>query len=190
LLERVGDLGPHVLDRTLGVHLYELAARAVVVDDRLGLPVIGRESLLDCVGLVVGAAFELRPLRQPLTGQIVGQLEQQDDRERLVDLLEQRVERLGLRDRARVAVEDEAAVGLQDLVPDERDRDLVGNELALGEERLDLLAELRAARARSPIEVTGRDVRNLVLGRDLLRLRALARPLRSQDEDVQRRNPS
>jgi hypothetical protein len=146
------------------VHLHELAARAIVVDDRFRLTVVGREALLDRIGLVVGATFELRALRQPFAGDVVGQLQEQDDRERLVDRFEQRVERFGLRDRARVAVEDEAAVGLQELIADERDRDLVGDELALVEQRLDLLAELGAARARSPVKVTCRDVRNLVFG--------------------------
>ena len=190
MLEGVGDLGPDVFDRALRVHLHELAARAVVVDDCFRLTMVGLEALLDRLGLIVGAAFELRALREPLAREVVGQLQEQDDRERLVDLFEQRVERFTLRDRAGVAVEDEAGVCLQELVADERDRDLVGDELALVEQRLDLLAELGAARACSPIEVTCRDVRNLVFGRDSLRLRALARPLRSQDEDVQRRNPS
>jgi hypothetical protein len=108
----------------------------------------------------------------------------------LVDLLEQCVERLRLRDRARIAVEDEAVLGLEELLADERDRDLVGDELALGQQRLDLPPKLRAARDRSAIEIAGRNVRNLILGRDSLRLRSLARPLRPEDEDVYLRNPS
>jgi hypothetical protein len=172
------------------VHLDELAAREVMLDDRLRFLVIRREPLVDRVRPVVCSAFELGALGQPLPRELVRQLQQQDDRERLVDLLQQRVERFGLGDRARVAVEDEAVLGLQQLIADERDRDLVGDELALGEQRLDLASELRSARDRSPVEIACGDVRNLILGRDLLRLRSLARPLRSQNEDVYLRNPS
>ena len=78
----------------------------------------------------------------------------------------------------------------QQLFTHELDRDVVGDELAVGEQRLDPPAERRAARDRSALEIAGRDVRDLVLGRDLLCLRPLARSLRSQDEDVYLRNPS
>jgi len=161
-----------------------------VLDDRLGFLVVRRESLVDRVRHVVCAALELRALRQSFPCELVGELQQQDDREGLVDFVQQRVERFRLGDRARVAVEDEATLGLQQLITDERDRDLVGDELALGKQRLDLPPELRPARDRSTIQIARRDVRNLILGRDSLCLRPLARPLRSQDEDVQRRNPS
>jgi hypothetical protein len=172
------------------VHLYELAARAVVVDDRFGLLVVRREPLVDRAGQVVRTALQLGALREPLSCQRVGQLQQQDDRKRLVDLIQQYVERRCLRGRARVAVEDESVLGFQELIADERNRDLVRDELAFGEQRLDLPSEPRAARDRGSIEIAGRNVRNLILRRDSLRLRSLARPLRSQDEDVYLRNPS
>ena len=172
------------------MYLHELAARSVVVDDRFGLLVIRRESLVDRPGQVVGTALQLGALREPLPRERVGQLQQQNDRERLVDPLQQLIERRGLRGRPRIAVEDESILGFQELVADERNRDLVGDELAFGEQRLDLPAEVRAARDRGSIEIAGRNVRNLILGRDSLRLRSLARPLRSQDEDVYLRNPS
>ena len=42
-----------------------------MVDERLGLGVVGGEPAVDRVGGVVGAAFELGPLRQPPTGDVV-----------------------------------------------------------------------------------------------------------------------
>ena len=172
------------------MHLHEVAARAVVIDDRLGLLVVGRQPRVDRRTRVVGAPLALGALREPVASRCVGEREQQDDRERPVDLVEQLVERLGLRQRAGEAIEDEAVAGLQELFADELDRDVVGNELAVGEQRLDTPAETRAARNRGAIENAGRNLRDLVLSRDLLCLRPLARSLRSQDEDVYLRNPS
>jgi hypothetical protein len=101
-------------------------------------------------------------------------------------------ERLRLREVAWIPVEDEAGerVAAVETVADQGDRDVVGNELARGQDRLDLLAEIRAARDRLPVEIPARDVRDAVGRRDLLGLRALARALRTQYENVQRRNPS
>jgi hypothetical protein len=58
------------------------------------------------------------------------------------------------------------------------------------EQRLDLAAERRVRRDRSPEEIAGCDVRDAVLGSDPLRLRPFPRPLRPEDQDVQRKNPS
>jgi hypothetical protein len=122
----------------------------------------------------------------------VRHLELEDDVDGAAELAEHLVERLCLCEVARVAVEDEAGnrVSPVETIADERDRDLVGNELARREQRLDQLAELRAARDRLAIQVAARDMRDPVGPRDLLRLRALPAPLRPEDEDVQRKNPS
>jgi len=172
------------------MHLHEVAARAVMVDDRLGLLVVAREPRVDRRRGVVGPPLAHRAFHEPLARPRIVEREQQDDRERPVDLVEQLVERLRLRQCARETVENEAAARFQKLFADELDRDVVGDELAVGEQRLDPPAERRAALDRSAIEIAGRDVRDLVLGRDLLCLRPLARSLRSQDEDVYLRNPS
>ena len=172
------------------MHLDEVAACAVVIDDRFGLLVVVHKPCVDCRGRVVGPALARGALREPLAGRCIVEREQQDDRERPVDVVEQLVERFGLRQRPGEAVEDEAVPGLQQLVADELDRNVVGNELAVGEQRLDSPAEIRPARDSGAIEIAGRNVRDLVLFRDLLCLRPLTRPLRSQDEDVQRKNPS
>ena len=151
LLERVRDLGPDLVDGALCVHLHQLACREVVVDDLLGLLVVVAQPALDRLGLVVGAALERGALAEPLAAPCRRKLEQEHGRERPVDLLEHRVERLGLRDVAREAVEHEAVlrVVLGEPVADERDRHVVGNELARLEQRLDLPAEL-GCRRRSP----------------------------------------
>jgi len=172
------------------MHLDEVAARAIVIDDRFGLLVVVRKPCVDCRGRVVGPPLARGALREPLAGRRIVEREQQDDRRQPVDVVEQLVECLGLRQRPGEAVEDEAVPGLQQLVADELDRDVVGNELAVGEQRLDAPAEIRAARDRGSIEIAGRNVRDLVLGRDLLCLRPFSRSLRSQDDDVQRKNPS
>jgi hypothetical protein len=70
------------------------------------------------------------------------------------------------------------------------DRQLVRDESALVEERLDLPAERGAGGDRSAEELARRDVRDAVLVGDALRLRSLPRPLRTENEDVQRKNPS
>ena len=60
LLERLLDLDPHLVDGALGVQRHELARRAVVLDDRLGLRVVDLESPGDRLGRVVGAALLAR----------------------------------------------------------------------------------------------------------------------------------
>src|SRR5437868_4472711 len=164
--------------------LHEVSARAVMLDDRLRLPVERIEPALDRLGRVVGTPFDLAALEQALARNGVVDLEQEHDRERPADVLEHLVERLRLSERARVAVEHEAVAGALDLLADERDGDLVRHELSRRQERLDLLSELAAGRDRRAVEIAAGDVRDAVLGRDPLRLRPLARPLRAEDEHV------
>jgi hypothetical protein len=84
-------------------------------------------------------------------------------------------------------VEDEAVGGvvLSETLTQDRDCQLVRHELARRENRLYLLAELGAGRDRGAKNVPGGHVRDAVLGRDALRLRALARTLRAEDENVE-----
>ena len=65
------------------------------------------EPALDRLVGVVGAALELGAPAQPLEGDLVRNLESEDDTEVSADLAEHPVERLGLHDRAREPVEDE-----------------------------------------------------------------------------------
>jgi hypothetical protein len=132
-----------------------------------------------------------RALEHAAARNVVVELEQQDDRQRTFDLVEHGVERLGLNEITWVAIENESILApLDDLALDDRDRDVVWNKLSITEIRLDEPAELRAPRDVFPVQIAGRNVWDAVLLRDALRLRPLPRPLRADDEDVQRRNPS
>ena len=102
------------------------------------------------------------------------------------------VERLGLRNRARKAVEHGAlgAVRLVVALGDDADDDLVGHQIALGEQspRPSCRAScpaLTAARSMSPVESCGRP---RCLRQDLC-LRALAGARRSEQNQIQRRAP-
>ncbi len=77
---------------------------------------------------------------------LVGHLEQERGGERAPELGERLVERLGLGDRAREAVQDEAVGGLGalDLLEDHADDHLVGDELAAVHVALGLLAQVGA----------------------------------------------
>ena len=166
------------------MHLHELAGREVVVDHGLGLAMVGLEPALDHLGRVVGAPLELGAAQEALAAHGLVELEEEHDRERLLDLVEHRVERLGLREVAREAVEHEAVLGGRQLVPHERDREVVRDEAAVGEERLDLLAERRPRGDRGAEELARRDVREAVLLGDSPRLRPLPRSLRAQNQHV------
>ena len=109
------------------------------------------------------------------------------------DPAEHRVERLGLREVAREAVEHEAARRRPAATRRSSIIAIVsssGTSSPALHDRADLLAELGALGLRGAEHVTGRDVRDPVLRRDALRLRALAGPLRAEDEEVHRRKPS
>ena len=71
---------------------------------------------------------------QALRRDLVGHLEQDHGVERLSDLVEHRVERLGLRDRAREPVEDEPVLVLEPLA-NEPDHEVVRDEVAALEDR-------------------------------------------------------
>ncbi len=99
---------------------------------------------------------------QPLDRDLVRHLELEDDGKRPLDLGQHRVERLGLRHRARKPVEDEPSPGvvcLQSLA-DELDHQVVGHELAALKDRLAPAAELRAVgiarRRMSPVAMCAR----------------------------------
>ena len=91
------------------------ASRAVVLDDRLGPLVEDLEPVPDRSRGVVRAPLLESAHVEPLDGDIVGNLEEENGRELTVDLLEGPVERLRLRDRPRKAVEDEALGGVETL---------------------------------------------------------------------------
>ena len=116
----------------------------------------------DVVREVVAAALDRRTAEQALHGKVVGDLEVEDCRElAAVDLGQDLVERLRLRERPREPVQDEAVRGvvLVEAYAHDLDRQLVRDEVAGVEDRLDALAELGAgahsARNISPVLMCG-----------------------------------
>ncbi|GAA4671176.1 hypothetical protein GCM10023347_26270 [Streptomyces chumphonensis] len=124
---------------------------------------------------------------------VLGDLQVQHGVQRQADVGEDAVERLGLREVAREAVEQEAVRGVRLLhaVLGHADGDLVRHQLALAHEVLRAAAQLRALADVGTEEVTGGDVRNAEILGEQRGLRALARTRRPDEEDThQRRNPS
>ena len=107
--------------------------------------------------------------------------------ERPTGVRQHRVERLRLLERARKAVEQEAArgIGLGQPLADDADDHVVGHELAGVHVLLRREAELGARLQRGAQHVAGRDVRHAEGGRDALGLRAFAGPRRTEQHDVE-----
>ncbi len=147
------------------------AALLVVVDQRLGLLVVGRQALGDLLRLVVGALLErlavlvaaalvlgrveldvvevpvgaLAAAREALDHGLVGRVDQQRRGQPPAALVELLGERVGLRHGAREAVEQEAVVAvLVDLLEDHRDHQIVGHQAAVVHVLLGLRAEVGA----------------------------------------------
>ena len=78
------------------------------------------------------------------------------------------------------------AVRLVDALGDDRDDDLVGDQLAGVHDGLGALADLGAGRDRGAQHVAGRELRNAVLLDQTLGLGALARPRRPEQDQPHR----
>ena len=104
---------------------------------------------------------------------------------------QQAVERLRLRHRAREAVEHEAALGVRliDAVGDDRHHHLVGNQFAAIHDGLGAQADRRAGRDRGAQHVAGRELNDAVFLDQALRLRALPRPRRAEQDQSHRLRP-
>src|SRR4029078_212018 len=144
-LEDFLHLGEDGVDRALGVDTYEYAFRTVVLDDRLGRLVEDLEAVPDDLRGVVGAPLLEGAPVQPLDGELVRHLEEEDGQELAVDLLQHAVEGLGLGCGARQAGEDEAFSGVRhaEALPDELDHEVVGDEIARVVDGLDAHPHLR-----------------------------------------------
>ena len=162
---------------------------AVVLDEWLGLLVVDVVPMLDLVGGVVAASLDPGAAEQALDRDLVGDLEVEDGAKlAAVELGEDAVERLGLGERAREAVEDEAPGGviLGQPAAHDLDRDVVGDEVAVVEDRLHALAQLGAGGALGAEHVAGVDVRDAFRRGDELALGALTGPWGAEDDDVER----
>ena len=143
----------------------------VPLDQRLRLLMVGRQALLDHLGLVVVADHQLAavdvadalllrgvelevedvaallagpPAAEPPDDLLVGDVDHQRGAHLAAELADLLAERLGLRDRPREAVEDEPVAGLRLLDPlrDHGDDQLVGDQVAGVHVLLRLGAEL------------------------------------------------
>src|SRR3954452_7931552 len=187
-------------------------ALLVVVDERLGLVVIGGQALADRLGLVVLALAERPPAlvalvvvlrgvvldvvevpvgalaaaREALHHAVVRRVDEQRGGEPALAALHLLGQRPGLSARAREAVEQEAVVALVlDLVEDHRDDEVVGDELALVHVVLGLPAELGALAPVLAQQVARADVGHAeVLGQPG-RLGALARARGPEQDEVE-----
>ena len=162
----------------------------VALDDRLCLLMVDGEPPCHHLGRVVAGALPRARVRASERSPSRRRGRRRGRCRAAVPIASQHlVERLGLDEVARKAVEHEAAdrVVLREPVADQRDRQLVGHELAGGEDRLDLAAELRSVGDRSAEHVARRHMGHAVGRGDPLRLRALPGSLRPENEDVDRR---
>src|SRR3954462_5415259 len=125
-------------DRLLAVVL-PLAQRLLV---DIADVVVLRRVVLDVIGVAVRAHA---PAGEALDDVVLGHVDEQRGGQTPVDLLQRLVERLGLRGRAREAVEEEAVGGvlLGEAVEDDADDHVVGDEVAAIHVLLGLLAEVR-----------------------------------------------
>src|SRR5712691_10861297 len=194
LFECLLDLGEDLVLGAVPVDRDEIVARAVVVDQRLRLTMVVLEPRADHLRRVVHAAFDLCAAGQPFERNRVRDLQREDDAERPSDLREQCVKRFRLHRRTRKAVEDEAVLGvrLSEAHADQLDHQLVGDEVAAIVNVLHALSELGARCHLGAQDLAARDVRDPVLRRDPLRLRAFTGPLRAQEQNVECyfKNPS
>ena len=140
------------------------------------------KAVQDHVRSVVRPALLRSAREQALERDVVGDVEQEHDVQGLSDLLEHRIQSLGLGHGPREPVEDEAVL-VGEALTDQVDHEVVGNEISAFENRLDLQAELRALGDRRPQDVSGGDMRDVVERRDPPRLRSFSAALRAEDEN-------
>src|SRR5262249_48748694 len=191
------DRARHLRDRHHAVDRPQHALELIVGHERRGLVPVGEQPAAQHLRIVVGAqrlAARLRvgdALLDALEQALLVHLELDHGIEREALLLEQAVERVGLRHRAREAVKDEALarIGLVDPVGHDADHDLVGHQLAAGHDLLGAPADRRAGIDRGAQHVAGRKLRQTVLGDEALGLRAFAGPRRAEQDQPHRRRP-
>src|SRR5512132_4433299 len=131
------------------------------------------------------------PPLDPVKKYALVHLELDDAIELEAPLGQQAIERFRLRQRSRKTVEHKAAfrVGLTDAIGDNRNHDLVRHQLAALHDAFGLQAHRRAGRDRGAQHVSGRELDYSVFGYQALRLRALTRPRRAEQDQSHRVRP-
>src|SRR5262249_55457764 len=115
-----------------------------------------------------------------------------DHRVELETTLRQKaVECLGLTHRSREAIQHEArpGIGLVDAVGDDRHHALAGHRIAAIHNAFCAQTDRRAGGSGGAQHVTGRELDNSVFGYQALRLRALTRPRRAEQDQSHRVRP-
>src|SRR5215471_14364621 len=186
-----------VVDRRHAIHGLEHAFAGVIVDQRSRSRPIGRKASLEYFGIVVCADlfapashFSHAPLNALKENAFI-HLQLHDRIEFKTPFSQQTIKRLRLRHGARKSVKHEAApcIGLPDAVSDDRDNDVIGNELAAFHDALYTQPDGRTGRNRGTQHVARRKLDNPVFGYQALRLRALPRPRRAEQDQSHRVRP-
>ena len=179
-ITRVGDL----VERADAVDLVDDPPLAVHAEDRRRLALVDRETVRDDLFGVVGATLLLRAQREAGDALVARHAQLDDGVQLLAASREERVEVANLAEVARVAVEQEAAggVGLRQAVAHDRAGQLVRDQVAGLDDRLDLPAEIGACRHRTAEHIAGGDRRDAERLRDADALGALAGALGPDDE--------
>ena len=187
------EISPHTSSIVrLGVQRHELAGRAVVLDDRLGLGVVDGEPPRDHLGRVVGAALDLGAAQEPLgrrrrrAGRGRGSRRARGRSTPSISSSASACARLrGKPSRTKPS----AASGCAEALAISATVISSGTSCArarIGSTRWpSSVPAAIAARNMSPVETCGM----LVLGRDPLRLRSLAGALRAENQQVHSQEP-
>ena len=135
---------------------------------------------------IVAPLVDLGPVTQPVEQGLPVDLQVEHRVQRTLELGEQGVECLRLRNGPWEAVEDEATMGvrLRQAMTDDIDHQAVGDQLAAVEIGLDLPPQRSAGLDRRPQDVAGGDLRNPVGRRQPGGLGPLARSWRPEQDDV------
>src|SRR6478672_2285974 len=178
--DTVGDLvdGAHAVD------LDEEPDELVVLREGCGLLAVDRLALADDVLGVVGATLGLGALEQALDDGVLVDLELEHGVERVPVTRQHRVERVDLTRGARVAVEEETALGVVpgEAVLDDLVGDVVGDVAAGLDDLVDLDPERGLVLDVGAEDVAGRDGRDAEALGDPCRLRALTGAGRPEDD--------
>ena len=186
-LERGLDLGEHLVDRALGVDHDERRARAVVLDERLGLGVVELEALLasppGCRRRVPRARRASPSARGTPRRRGAART-----RRRAVGrcrAASRRARPPAARLRGKPSrTKPSCASSSREALADDREDQVVGDELPRVHDALHLEAERRACGDLGAQDVARRDVREPVVRGDPLRLGSLAGPLGAEEQDV------
>jgi hypothetical protein len=186
-----------LIDRRHAVHALEHAFAGVIAGKRGRLGAIGRKPPPQHVRIVVGTRlFSARghfgdPLFDASKEKALIDLEFNHRIQPEATLSQQAIERLGLRNRAREPVKHKAALGVRPIDPfgNDRNHHVVGNQFAAVHDALGAQADRGAGSDGRAQHVAGRQLNNPVLGDQALRLRALPRPRRAEQNQPHRIRP-